>query len=194
MLNFDEPRLRMAVEKVPTELRGAFGLSCAERLFPAYVKYAKETGRGTPDVLRSILDRQWAGLLRAGVDINELQADLEVCMGLLPNEDDGNWVPAQAEAEDAVASLAYAIRARLHGHEMNEVWAARRAYEAADHSVLSQDDTITFEEKRENLILSNPLVQVELEHQWRDIQELGQATSDSSSEVIRRVMDRARKR
>ena len=56
-------------------------------------------------------------------------------MGLLPAESD-DWVIGNALADDALSSLAYAIRCSLTPEPQEAAWAARRAYEAADQAAM----------------------------------------------------------
>jgi hypothetical protein len=53
-------------------------------------------------------------------------------MGAAPNSEDLRKSPGVAVAQNAVASVCYAIEVRLTGDVQASVWAARQLYEAAD--------------------------------------------------------------
>jgi hypothetical protein len=113
-------------------------------------------------------------------------------MSLLP-EDEVESLEQQACANDAVASVAYAIRARLTGDCQEAMWAARRAYEALDHYVIARFNPIIVEPDAENRIAAHPLVQAELRRQRADLSQLQEAAMNPANEkeVIADVRNRS---
>ena len=75
-------------------------------------------------------------------------------------------------AENAVASVAFAIRARITG-----------AYESLDHYVTNRLNPIIIEPNVEARILAHPLVQAELERQQVDLSQLHAAATTSAGEI-----------
>ena len=89
-------------------------------------------------------------------------------MSLLPEESDA-WGVGHALADDALSSLAYAIRCLLKAGPQESAWAARRAYEAADHAAISVLGISPGSPSAEAVIKSHSFVQRELERQRRDL-------------------------
>jgi uncharacterized protein YjaG (DUF416 family) len=192
IIHFDERELVAKLNELPDELRAAFAASCAERLLPAYAKFAARTGRGEAAALTAILTRLWHDLGGNPMTDSERQAQIDACMKLIPREDDGEWVPEQAAAEDAGAAVAYALRCRLTGQAQEATWAARRAYEALDHYVINRANIDTNEPGAEHQVRSDPLVQAELQRQQRDLSELHASRDAGGTEAMMRLRDRAK--
>jgi uncharacterized protein YjaG (DUF416 family) len=171
-LAFDEVELLKTVERLSVIDRAAFAAACAQRLAPSYAKFSKRSDRGNPAALGKILSRLWHDLTRSEASDVELAALLETCMGLIPQDDDGEWVMEQAAADDAAAALAYAIRCRRAGKANEAVWSARRAFEALYHYVINHEQFDVNEAGAEARILSHPLIQAELSRQNRDLRDL----------------------
>jgi hypothetical protein len=98
-------------------------------------------------------------------------------------------------AQDAAASVAYAIGARLTDDPQEAAWAARRAFEAVDYFVMSQIDSTTIMGEHLRFALSQPIVQAELRRQQADLQDLQLASAEKSlwASVISKLRDRARR-
>jgi len=121
----------------------------------------------------------------------EVQANIDTCMGLIPQEDEGPWVTEQAAAEDAGAALAYALRCRQSGRGQEAAWAARRAYEALDHHVINRDDVDMNVPGAEARVLADPLVQVEFRRQRQDLDVALAADDADVPDMAARLRDRA---
>jgi uncharacterized protein YjaG (DUF416 family) len=189
ILSYNEELLAADLDRLAVPLRVVFAAACAERLKPAYEKFSKETGRGNPAKLAAILSQLWEDLEGNELSPSQLQEGIESCMELIPQEDDGPWIPAQAVAEDAAAALAYALRCRQSGEAQEAAWSARRAYEAVDHFVISREGIDVNRAESERVVLSDPIVQSELSRQRRDLNELRTA---STADVVERIRSRAR--
>ncbi len=176
ILRFDEGALLDAIERLPPPARAAFAAACAERLLPAYVRFARRTEKGNPVALTDILAGLWADLTGSPMSDTEVDASVEMCMQLIPQEDDGPWVPEQAAAEDAASALAYALRCRRTGSSREAAWAARCAYEAIDHYVVNHEKVDTNIPGAEARVLAHPIIQSELARQQRDLSELHGST------------------
>ncbi|HXY57843.1 MAG TPA: DUF416 family protein [Methylocystis sp.] len=172
MMIYDESHLIKMLDALPRELRTAFAALCAERLAPAYAAFAGRLGSLDAAKLTSILGRLWLALNGEPITGEEIQSDLDLCMTLIQADDEGQWSSLRAYAEDAVASVAYALRAQQNGESQEAAWAARRAYEAIDHFVINRDKIDTSEVGAEKRIIDHPLVQQELAQQQKDLDDL----------------------
>ena len=114
MLRYDERRLLADLSGLSVERQAAFGASCAERLFPAYLKFHEESAAGNPAALRTALDRLWADLVGEQMTGDELKALADQCEALVPEEDE-SWTEQAGLAQHAAAAAAYALRCRTAG-------------------------------------------------------------------------------
>lgn len=186
MLRYDEAALVRDLGRVGRNSRIAFAAACAERLFPAYDNFCRRAGRGDRDALAGILKRVWQHLLGDKMSGEQVRADLQRCMELIPGEDDEPWVDEQAYADDAASAIAYTLRAIESGEPQEAAWAARRAYEAADHYVIHRLGI-----EGESQVLAHPIIQAELSRQRRDLEELLGAGQESVGLFVQ-FRDRAR--
>lgn len=193
-LRFDEAGLIAQLAKLPNELRVAFAALCAERQLPSYAWFCANLGSGSPLLLRETLDSIWVDLRGTTRGDNGFDSTLRQCVALISDEEVCSEENA-AYAEDAVASVAYTIRARLTGDPQEAAWAARRAYEAVDRFVVSQLSSAIVERDLEGRVASHPLVQAELQRQQADLQDLQAAGANKPipERVIFSLQDRARR-
>jgi len=192
-LRFDEARLISQLMDLPNELRVAFAALCAERQLPNYIRFSTKSGIGNPSVLTEALSSIWDDLQQRSVSNAQLATILERCMALIPTgEEDTD--EETAYAEDAAASVAYTIRARLAGDPQEAAWAARRAYEAVDHFILSQLNPAIVEQDLEGVVIAHPLAQAELKRQQADLRDLHSVSGENRfpARVISELRDRAR--
>src|SRR5262245_55148515 len=135
MLRHDEAALVCHLGRLGNDSRVAFAAACAERLLPAYNEFCRRAGRGSRDALAGILEKVWLHLLGNKMSTAQIRAELDRSMSFIPGEDDEPWVDEQPYADDAASAVAYALRALETGEPREAAWAARRAYDAADHHV-----------------------------------------------------------
>jgi hypothetical protein len=126
------------------------------------------------------------------MDPKELQQNIDLSMELIPQEDDGPWIPEQAWAEDAAAAVVYALRCRQNGKSQESAWAALRAYDALDHFVTTQEDIDPSTAGAEERIISNPLIQAEFMRQQRDLRELVAVDPQDESTLAQKIRQRAK--
>jgi uncharacterized protein YjaG (DUF416 family) len=193
LLRFDEARLVKMLDRLPRDLRVVFAAACAERLLPAYAAFSERAGRGDPTALRQSLTLLWDDLDGKRLPDGEVQTNIDTCMELIPQEDDGPWVPEQASAEDAGAAVAYALRCRQNGQSQEAAWAARRAYEALDHFVINREKIDVNKPGAEARVLGHAAVQTELARQRRDLDELLGGDAKAVQQAAARLRDRAQK-
>jgi hypothetical protein len=193
ILRFSDQWLIEQLDRLHPLFRTLFAAAAAERLLQGYVRYTRLTGRGSSAVLGQALNRLWGDIEGQRMSPEQAKETLELVMTLMPREDDGPWVPEQAWAEDAAAALAYALRCRESGHSTESAWAARRAYEAIDHFVITKGDIDTSKPGANEEALSSPFVQAELLRQRRDLDELlaGDANVQDIAKIARRMRERA---
>jgi uncharacterized protein YjaG (DUF416 family) len=194
LLHFDEPNLIVRLAKLPNELRVAFAALCAERQLPNYARFSARSGLGDPSVLKEALVSIWEDVQGRPVSNARLEAILERCMALIPNGDE-DTEEETAYADDAAAAVAYTIRARLAGDPQEAAWAARRAYEAVDHFIVSQLNSTIVERDQEGNIASHPLAQAELMRQQDDLKDLLSVSAEKPvpTSLISDLRDRARR-
>jgi len=130
---------------------------------------------------REIAVQLWIDLHAAVIDRTAWSARLDEVMGLLPEESD-DWVMGHALADDALSSLAYAIRCLLKPQSQEAAWAARRAYEAADQAAVRVLNVQPGLPSTEVAIKLHGFVQRELARQRNDLSLLH---IDSVDEVRR---------
>lgn len=192
MIDYDGNENVRLLERCLPQLRVAFACACAERLIPAYVVFDGRTGGAGAGILRSVMTELWRDLERGGMSEDDIEASLERCMALLPDEEEGAWIPERAPAEDAAAAVSYALRARSSGSSQEAAWAGARAYDAVDDYARRLMKVDPNAEGAEERILSHPVVQTELRRQKRDLEMLVGCTPDSLQDVLARLRDRAK--
>jgi len=193
-LHYDEPALVARLARLPSKLRVVFAALCAERQLPNYIQFSERSGLGNPHVLKEALESIWQEVQGRPLTKAELETMLERCDALTPTGEE-DTEEESAYAEDAGASLAYTISARLTDDPQEAAWAARRAYDALDHFLMSQIDSTRVTREHEQFILSHPLVQAELQRQQADLKDLESASAEKSllASVVSKLRDRARR-
>jgi hypothetical protein len=92
-------------------------------------------------------------------------------MGFLP-KDETPWTDQTGPAEDAVASLVYALECRLNGSSEYALMAARRVRDAIDSHLTNRDKLDLNLPNVEERLQADPLLEAEGSRQCRDIEEL----------------------
>lgn len=99
---------------------------------PSYVWFCRATSSGNLGLVREALDVAWSLPQRDAAtpaDIGEWRQRVEEAV---PSEDDGGELPGSAVAQNAMACVAYALRAWETDDPREAAWAARQLYEAGD--------------------------------------------------------------
>ncbi|PKQ18860.1 MAG: hypothetical protein CVT66_11860 [Actinobacteria bacterium HGW-Actinobacteria-6] len=183
MYSFDESALVGELEALSSRARIAFAAAAATRQLGNYERLAHASEASSEQRPREIATQLWTDLLAAAVDRAAWSAKLDEVMSLLPEESD-DWVIAHALADDALSSLAYAIRCLLTPEPQEAAWAARRAYEAADQAAIRVLGVQPGLPSTEPAIKSHGFVQRELARQRNDLSLL---CADSVDEVQRQA-------
>ncbi|HLH72677.1 MAG TPA: DUF416 family protein [Chloroflexota bacterium] len=192
ILRFNEESLKSELSRIAAPLRVVFAAAVAERLLPAYVTFSHKTGRGNPDLLTQILERLWGDIDGIEMSPEQLQQNIDLSMELIPKEDEIPWIPDQAWAEDAAVAVVYALHTRQNGKSQDAAWAARRAYDALDHFVTTQEDIDPSAAGAEEQIISNPLIQAEFMRQQRDLRELAAVDRQDEPTLVQKIRQRAK--
>jgi len=182
-LQCDEEALYRQLEMLPSQLRAAFAAACAERQMPNYLRFSKATGHGRPECLVRALRELWDDIEGRSVAESDLRKQLELCLRLFPDEEQGDSSTLLYIAEDAVATVAYAIGAKLESSIQDAVWASRRACEALDMHIGSGRAAI-FDKGEGARGPTHPLLQAELRRQRADLTQLQQIAAGSVDERV----------
>jgi uncharacterized protein YjaG (DUF416 family) len=171
-LTFTETDLKNRLAALPCSKMVAFAAACAERLIPAYVRYSEKVALGVDTSLYSnALDIVWSQLLGRESDRQSIEDMEKRCLIGIPGEDNAERV-GEPYAEDAGATVTFAIRAWLSCDPQDAVWAARRVYEAVDNFIVRTDEGMPSSHLEEQQILAHPLIQRELARQKYDLEQL----------------------
>lgn len=165
LMEFDENHLRDSLATLPHEKRLAFGLSCAERLYPNYLAFTSEMKWGNASILRSALDLAWRVLEGQQPSMSEVERLQDAVMTVAPDMDDfGTLLASEAlDAATACASLMDAIKT-------NEVAPVTDIASVSHDTVemYTRDDDCP----RDARSSAHPLVQAELRRQHDDLRVL----------------------
>ena len=192
ILRFSRIDLVKSLDRLPIPRRLIFAATCAERLLPAYFTAWDLTGNGDPEVLARSLVRLWEDIAGEPMTESEVQAIINACMDLVPQDYHEPWFVEQASAEDASVALTYALTCRQSGDSQDAMWSAERAYNALDHFVVNRDNVDLNALGAEGRIVSDPLIQAELARQRRDVDELLGVADEDVRQIAARFRDRAK--
>ena len=164
--------LKADLKELPQRTRAAFAAACAERLYPAYAAFVQASGRDDNGLIRRTLDLAWDGS-RTGVVAAADPADLfEQCVALIPSDESPEEV-IPAHAEDAIASVAYALQAAAGLDDKAAGWAAEQVTNCLDTFLLSSEIDISAPDA-EQLVWEHPLVVTEVRRRQGDLRQLAE--------------------
>ena len=188
MLNFDEVYLVNRLAKMDTTKRVAFAAACATRLLPLFEQYAVNFFSEGSETIRKALNLVWRSVTE-GIWNHEIINNLiENVMDIMP-EEDIEWTPLHAYAEDATASTAYTLRALISNNPREAGWAARRSYETVDLAAQKIIDFKPDKKDSEIQLLSHPLIQQELQRQKQDLADL--ESNEFTKDTFTKIKERA---
>ncbi len=191
MLKFEEQSLKHELDQMPPRLRTAFAASCAQRLVGVYRTFLAKRGQADrANLCDDAINYVWTHIL-APPETTTTSRLLAEVMSLIPDQDAPGWTPLTAYSEDALSALAYCLRTLQSADVQDAAWAARRVYEALDYFVNIRDDISPNEPGAEMRVLSDSVVQAELERQARDIADLNAAGDFLSRELLDRLRQRS---
>jgi uncharacterized protein YjaG (DUF416 family) len=172
---FNEQRVMARLSSLSARGRSVFAFSCSRRLFPGYLKWNNEILSKPDSRVEEVLSLAARELRNSSEDalFPSLASEVEPLLDLMPTED-STWSQALPVAEDAVACLAYTLRAMIGGDPQEAAWSARRAYEAADQLAILDLRKGTSEMPDESDLRAHPAVQAELARQEADFALIAQ--------------------
>jgi len=181
---FDEASLLKQLTHLPAVSRLVLALCCTTRQSGAYEHFAERFAPETQSYVKGIIVQLWDMVVGDEFDKTDWEVVLEKVMELLPEEQE-QWEPFLVYAEHAISSLAYTIRCLLKSEAQEAVWAARRAYEAADQAAIRDLGVQTGSADSEARILAHPIVQRELQRQERDLRLLQSTSSRQTLNALK---------
>lgn len=168
MYKFDESLLLEQITPLSSQARVAFAAAAATRQLGNYERFSRNLNPQNELIPRKIVTQLWEDLQLIQIRRAKWQTKLDEVMDLLPEEND-DWMIAHTLADDALSSLAYAIRCLLIPEPQEAVWAARRAYEAADQAAIRILGVHPGSPDTELTISMHVFVQRELSRQQNDL-------------------------
>jgi YD repeat-containing protein len=168
-LGYDEAALAARLADLTGWQRTAFAASCAQRLAPAFRRYAEEEGldAGPPGAVEEALDELWRALGGEPVTAEELRSLADSCIAAVPGEE--KWNEWADQAEHAAAASAYAIQTWLTTDPAPAAWAARQGYHAADLTASADLDSGVIDDAVQQTLRDSEPVQRELRNQQEDL-------------------------
>jgi uncharacterized protein YjaG (DUF416 family) len=161
--------LKVELKDLPQRTQAAFAAACAERLYPAYAAFVQASGRDDQGLIRRTLDLAWDGA-KTGVVAAEDPATLfEQCVALIPGDQSEEAVPPHAD--DAIASVAYALQAAAGLDAKAAGWAAEQLTNCLDTFLLSNEIDISTPDA-EQQVWDHPLVVAEVRRRKDDLRRL----------------------
>jgi len=194
MLTFERKQVMDRIDPLPKRLRVAFAAACGERQLPNYVRTSGFNAIGTPNAVTRMLGELWDSAERNSFDMEKLRRDVDVCDQLIADYNNGTFAGIEFDvAEDAVASLAYALDTALSGGSQETMWAAECASNALYAYIIERFEVDINAPHARSFIYSFPIMQAELSRQQTDLAELHAAARHPGSEaaVIARIKRRA---
>jgi uncharacterized protein YjaG (DUF416 family) len=143
---YDERRIKDQLARCTRARRVAFSCAVAERLMATYEWFTIAADQGDSGALRSALDLAWSVAAGEPAALSDIELARDVAVSLVPDDQDDNWMILSPLAQNAAASVAYALRSSLVDDPQEAVWAARQLHEAADYLVQLTGPEQTYED------------------------------------------------
>jgi Protein of unknown function (DUF416) len=172
LTEYDEA-LKADLKRLPRRTQAAFAAACAERLYPAYAAFQMASRRDDQGLIRRTLDHAWEGARSGSVKVADPADLVEQCVGLVPDDESEDAIPAYAD--DAIASTAYAIQAAAGLDDGAAGWAAQRGTDSLDNFLLSNDFDLS-QPDADQLVWEHPLVVAEISRRETDLIRLTTAS------------------
>ena len=173
--NFDRDFLAKELSTLPKTHRLAFTASCAERLFPNYVAFSRETNWGDAKVLREALDEVWKILSRQVVEKERIAKLMALCDQITPDTEvfDSIYASLALDAANAVYTMLMCV---TDCTVQKAVEVASYVRDTVDMYVQELEDLDYNDPHFEKKILQHPLMAKELKKQRGDLSVLKKAT------------------
>jgi hypothetical protein len=192
MLTFERRQIVDRIDPLPPQLRAAFAAACAQRQLPNYIRAAAVNQIGGPGDPARILSELWESIESNAFELKKLKRDRAACERIIDDYYDGMFEGFEF-AEDAVASLIYALDTACSRSSQDAMWAAERAHHALFDYIVKRFDLDPGEAAVRSQIDAFPIMQAEMSRQQADLLDLHAAAQAPGNEaaVIARIKRRA---
>jgi hypothetical protein len=171
MFSYDKQGLLAELAALPPAARLGYATAAATRLMPACERFAAAQAPATAGRARAIVAELWQCILSGDPGLLAWPAVLDEVMGMIPGPEVEGGLLTQT-AEDALASLAYAIRCLLVDDPAQAELAVGREYDATDQAAIKITGVVPTTPKKEARLLAHPLIQRALGRQHADLKLL----------------------
>jgi hypothetical protein len=130
MNRYDAKALLDELARLDRRAKTGFAATCAQRLLPFYDRYLAAAGLKKDSTLDLVLDRVWAAVMGAPLDLG---ADRKAAESCVPDEDDEGWIRESGYAQNSAACVAYAVRTWSSDDAQEAVNAAWQIFELVDY-------------------------------------------------------------
>lgn len=168
IFSYDKQGLLADLAALPPAARLAYAAAAATRLMPACERFASARAPETVGRARAIVAELWQCILSGDAGELAWPAVLDEVMGMIPGPEMEGGLLTQT-AEDALASLAYAIRCLLVDDPVQAELAVGREYDATDQAAIKITGVVPTTPKKEARLLAHPLIQRALGRQVADL-------------------------
>jgi hypothetical protein len=182
---YEEKKLLALLTALQPKQRAAFAAAAATRQLRNFERAAQKLCVYHEKRPREIAIRLWQEILGERPRTDDWENIKSELLGLLP-EESADAPFSLAIADDAVASLVYAINCYETMEPQEGAYAARRSYDAADQAVIRILNAQPGNPQSEQKIRSHPVVTREIERQRVDLVSL---TAGRATEVMTRSLD-----
>lgn len=158
MFTYDEDRLKQELATLPPRLRLAFATAAATRQLPCYARFAPPRLVQAQLDPKGLVEALWQKIRDGELAPEGWQAVLDKLMAVLDKEG-AEGRPFDFLAEDALVTVAYAIRCLLDPDPQEAAWAARVVYEAADQAAIRLQGKVPSTRAAEAQLLAHPFIQ-----------------------------------
>lgn len=161
--------LMASLGTLPKQAQAGFAAACAERLYPSYAAFLGVSKRDDHGLVRHALDVAWEGAKTGVVADADSSGLVERCVTVIPADDAEDPIPVHAD--DAIASVAYALQAAAGLDPRAAGWAAEQVTDSLDNFLLSNEIDIN-DPDGEQRVWDHPLVKAEVARREEDLRRL----------------------
>lgn len=170
MESFDETRILLATESMPSWKRVAFMAYCCERMLPNYRSFQADAGYGDETPMRNALDAVWGWIAtdRMPSDVTALASS---CERQSPETSEFSSIYTSAALDSATATIT-TLEAMTEATVMRVIEVATLARDTVDLFVQEQEGLDPNSPNLERKITEHALMQAELSTQRESLKAL----------------------
>jgi uncharacterized protein YjaG (DUF416 family) len=187
MIEFSHDELAKKLADVSPRVRPLFAASIAERLLPQAMLFLRTQNSRLLGTAENALGLLWRLGAAGAIQENDRREAVDQCMAVIRHAEQVDTEDALL-ASDAVAAIAYGLRAIGSDDPSEAAWAAQRAYDTVFRFAEGQRG----QRRSATDIDTDPVVQQELERQISDIATLKSLSPVESTETIDKLRQAAR--